>query len=86
MLQLLAQDVCMNECMIFTLIVFYVGTVIAAGKSLYLVPDVNAFRARSSSPGGKQGLQVQGPLSTSLTGGSVTLTDASGGTLDTASA
>ena len=49
-----------------------------------MVPDVNDFRARSSSPGGKQGLQVQGPLSASLSGGSVTLTDASGGTLDTA--
>lgn len=61
------------------------GTVIAEGKSLFLVHDVNAFRARSSSPGGKQGLQVQGPLSASLSGGSVTLTDASGGTVDTAS-
>lgn len=61
------------------------GTVIVAGKSLFLVPDVNAFRARSSRPGGKQGLQVQGPLSASLSGGSVTLTDASGGTVDSAS-
>lgn len=61
------------------------GTVIAAGKSLFVVPDVNDFRARSSTPGGKQGLQVQGPLSASLSGGSVTLTDASGGMLDTAS-
>ena len=60
------------------------GTVIAAGKSLFLMPDVNAFRARSSSPGGKQGLQVQGPLSSSV-GGSVTLTDASGNTLDSSS-
>lgn len=62
------------------------GTVIAAGKSLYLVPDVNAFRARSSSPGGKQALQVQGPLSASVGGGAVTLVDASGAALDTASA
>lgn len=58
------------------------GTVIAAGASLYLSPDVNGFRARGSSPTGKQGLQVQGPYSPSLSGGaSVTLTDASGNTL-----
>ena len=62
------------------------GTVIAAGASLFLSPDVNAFRARGSSPGGKQGLQVQGPYSPTLSGGaSVTLVDANGGTLDTAS-
>ena len=62
----------------------FTGTVIAAGQSLYLSPDVNAFRARGSSPTGKQGLQVQGPYSPSLSGGaSVTLTDASGNTLDT---
>lgn len=66
-------------------VVMCAGTVIAAGKSLYLVPDVSAFRARSSSPGGKQGLQVQGPLSANVGGGAVTLTDASGATLDTAS-
>ena len=68
-----------------TISVLCAGTVIAAGKSLYLVPDVNAFRARSSTPGGKQGLQVQGPLSASLSGGSVSLTDATGGTVNSAS-
>ena len=62
------------------------GTVIAAGKSLYLSPDVNAFRARGSSPTGKQGLQVQGPYRPSLSSGAtVTLTDASGSTVSTSS-
>ena len=70
----------------YMLLVNCAGTVIAAGKSLYLVPDVNAFRARSSSPGGKQGLQVQGPLSGNIGSGAVTLIDASGAMLDTASA
>ena len=58
----------------------------AAGASLYLSPDVNAFRSRGNSPTGKQGLQVQGPYSPTLSGGaSVTLVDASGATLDTGS-
>lgn len=34
------------------------GTVIAAGDSLYLSPDVQAFRQRTSGPSGGQGLQV----------------------------
>ncbi len=38
------------------------GTVIPAGKSLYLAANVNAFRARPSPPGGRQGLFVQGPF------------------------
>ena len=37
------------------------GTVIPAGKSLYLSPSVNAFRARAVSPHAGQGLFVQGP-------------------------
>ncbi len=36
------------------------GTVIPAGKSLYLAANVNAFRARAASPHGGQGLFVQG--------------------------
>ena len=38
------------------------GTVIPAGKSLYLAANVNAFRARTNSPSGRQGLFVQGPF------------------------
>ncbi|KAL0031002.1 hypothetical protein WJX79_008100 [Trebouxia sp. C0005] len=62
------------------------GTVIAAGQSLYLSPNVTAFRARGSSPTGKQGLQVQGSYSPSLSSGAnVQLTDASGNVLDSKS-
>ncbi len=39
---------------------FKPGTVIPAGKSLYVSPDVTAFRARTSGPHGGQGLFVQG--------------------------
>jgi hypothetical protein len=39
------------------------GTVIPAGKSLYLVANVNAFRARAASPHGGQNLYVQGSFS-----------------------
>jgi len=38
------------------------GTVIPAGKSLYLAANVKAFRARVASPHSKQGLFVQGPF------------------------
>ncbi|KAA3610820.1 MAG: hypothetical protein DWQ01_07890 [Planctomycetota bacterium] len=37
------------------------GTVLAAGDSLYLSPDLPAFRARSTGPGGGQALYVLGP-------------------------
>jgi hypothetical protein len=36
------------------------GTVIPSGKSLFLSPNVNAFRARAIDPGGNQNLYVQG--------------------------
>jgi hypothetical protein len=36
------------------------GTVIPAGKSLYIAANVNAFRARAASPHAGQGLFVQG--------------------------
>jgi hypothetical protein len=36
------------------------GTVLPAGKSLYVAADVNSFRARSTSPHGGQNLFVQG--------------------------
>lgn len=62
------------------------GTVIAAGASLYLSPDVVAFRARGSSPSGKQGLQVQGPYTTPLSSGyNIQLVDIKGSTLDSSS-
>ncbi len=38
---------------------FVAGTVIGAGQSLFLSPDVNAFRARTEGPAGNQGLFVQ---------------------------
>jgi hypothetical protein len=37
------------------------GTVIPGGGSLYLSPNVNAFRARTNGPSAKQNLYVQGP-------------------------
>ena len=40
--------------------VFHSGTVIPAGGSLYVSPDVNAFRARTTGPSGGQALFVQG--------------------------
>jgi hypothetical protein len=39
---------------------FLPGTVIEAGGSLYLSPNVPAFRARATGPSGGQGLFVQG--------------------------
>jgi hypothetical protein len=38
------------------------GTVIPAGKSLYLAANVNAFRARAASPHAGQNIFVQGPF------------------------
>lgn len=56
------------------------GTVIPAGGSLYLSPDVKAFRARTLSPRGGQGLFVQGNYKGQLSarGELLTLTDAGG--------
>ncbi len=39
---------------------FRPGTVLPANRSLYVSPDVNAFRARATGPRGRQGLLVQG--------------------------
>ena len=39
---------------------FAPGTVIPAAGTLYAVRDLNAFRARTSGPGGGQGLVIQG--------------------------
>ena len=41
---------------------FRPGTVVTAGGSLYVSPDVKAFRARSRVPKGGEGLFVQGPF------------------------
>lgn len=56
------------------------GTVIPAGGSLYLSPDVKAFRARTVSPRGGQGLFVQGNYKGQLSarGELLTLTDVGG--------
>lgn len=42
------------------------GTVIPSGRSLYLSPNVKAFRARKTAPSGGAGLFVQGPYSGGL--------------------
>ncbi len=39
---------------------FHPGTVLPPGRSLYVSPNVNAFRVRAAGPGGGQGLFVQG--------------------------
>src|SRR5207247_9380392 len=46
---------------------FRPGTVVPAGGSLYLSPNVNAFRTRASGPRGGQGLLVQGEYRGPLT-------------------
>src|SRR5206468_2282377 len=59
---------------------FRPGTVVPAGGSLYLSPNVNAFRTRASGPRGGQGLFVQGDYRAQLNawGETVTLTDDTG--------
>ena len=59
---------------------FRPGTVVPAGGSLYLSPNVNAFRTRASGPRGGQGLFVQGDYRGQLNawGETVTLTDDTG--------
>jgi hypothetical protein len=56
------------------------GTVVPAGKSLYLTPDVVAFRGRSTGPSGGQGLLVTGSYTGRLPsrGGQIELVDGSG--------
>src|SRR6185312_1313798 len=56
---------------------FKPGTIIAPQKYIYVSPNVNAFRARTTSPKGGQGLYVQGNYSGHLNawGETVTLTD-----------
>jgi hypothetical protein len=59
---------------------FKPGTVIPAGGSIYVTPDSAAFRARTSSPRGNEGLFVQGGYDGHLSsfGGSLTIYDPTG--------
>ena len=60
--------------------VFAAGTVIAPNGSLYVSPNVPAFRARSTSPKGGEGLFLQGDYQGHLSsfGETLTLLDGSG--------
>jgi spore coat protein CotH len=59
---------------------FVQGVVIAAHESVYVSPNVNAFRARTSGPSGNQGLFVQGDYQGTLSplGGTLALTRTDG--------
>jgi hypothetical protein len=61
------------------------GVVIPAGGSLYVSPDVAAFRARTTGPAGNQGLFVQGNYDGHLTnwGETVRLLDNHGAEINT---
>ncbi len=64
---------------------FAPGTVIPSGKSLYLSPDVNTFRARPTSPSGGEGLFIQGGFKGHLSsfGETLNLVDAQANILTT---
>ena len=64
---------------------FRPGTVIPAGDSLYVSPNVRAFRARTTGPSGGQGLFVQGNYNGHLSsfGETVQLLAENGTVLDT---
>ncbi len=59
---------------------FRPGTVIPSGDSIYVSPDVRAFRGRSTGPGGRQELFVQGGYRGQLanSGGTVRVVAADG--------
>ncbi len=59
---------------------FAPGTVMAANSSLFVTPDVKAFRARTTGPRGGQGLFVQGGYGGQLSarGETITIQDLSG--------
>jgi hypothetical protein len=59
---------------------FKPGTVLPASQTLYVSPEVSAFRSRSTGPRGGQGHYVQGPYRGRLSawGDTLTLTDPSG--------
>lgn len=62
---------------------FLPGTVIPAGKSLYVSPDVKTFRSRSTSPRANESRFVTGPYSGHLSvyGETLVLEDSSGETV-----
>ena len=64
---------------------FLPGTVIAAGGTMYVSPDAEAFRNRAASPTGGMGLFVQGGYQGHLSnfGETVQLMAADGGLMDT---
>lgn len=66
---------------------FAPGTVVPAGESIFLCPDLATFRARSLSPTGGEGRFVVGPYSGHLSnfGETLTLSDAVGGLIATTS-
>ena len=68
----------LNNAVDFT---FQAGTVIPANSSLYVSPNVNAFRARATGPAGGQGLFIQGNYSGHLSsfGETIELLDPAGG-------
>ncbi len=63
---------------------FLPGTVLVAGGSLYVSPNVRAFRSRTTSPKGGQGRFVQGNYKGHLSswGETINLLDRSGRTVD----
>ena len=65
---------------------FAPGTVIGAGASLYVSPDLPSFRARTAGPGGDQGVFVVGGHDDYLVsdGQRLWLLDAAGAQIDTA--
>jgi hypothetical protein len=64
---------------------FQPGVVVPAGDSLYVSPNVNAFRARTTSPSGNEGLFVQGNYSGHLSswGETINLLDTDSNLVDT---
>jgi hypothetical protein len=64
---------------------FQPGTVVPASRSVYVSPNVRAFRARTTSPRGGQGLFVVGPCNGHLNawGESLSLTDPGGRVVNT---
>lgn len=63
---------------------FRAGTVLTPGSSLFVSPNVNAFRARSSGPTGGQGLFIQGNYQGHISnhGATLQLTALNGTTID----
>jgi hypothetical protein len=66
---------------------FHPGTVIPANSTLYLSPNLRAFRARTAGPGARQGLFVQAPYQGHLSarGGTLAIVNGSDTILSTLS-